>query len=123
MLFHQDVADAFLPNAENLHETRIAIRRLRYNMEIFISCFNKAKFIAFYQLVEQLQDMTGTKRDLDVLQENIKNICSGENNFKFNSILDQVREKDKQLHESLILELMKFTHSKELKEFNKMLLL
>jgi CHAD domain-containing protein len=109
-------------SVENLHETRIALRRLRYNMEIFISCFDKAKFIAFYKLVEHLQDMTGTKRDLDVLIVNIKNICIGDNNSKINSILEKAGEQEKKLKESLTLELMKFTHGKALKDFNKMLL-
>ena len=106
---------------ENLHEIRIALRRLRYNMEIFISCFNKGRFIAFYQLVEHLQDLTGTKRDIDVLAENIKNICNDKNNPEVNSFLQNVEAKDNQLRESLTLELMKFTHSKELKDFSKML--
>jgi CHAD domain-containing protein len=107
---------------DNLHEVRIALRRLRYNMEIFISCFNKTKFINFYELVEHLQDLTGSKRDLDVLNQNIKTICNGEMNSKINSVLEKVGEKNKELTDSLILELMKFTHSRELKDFTKMII-
>ena len=108
-------------NVDNLHEVRIALRRLRYNMEIFISCFNKTKFINFYELVEHLQDLTGSKRDLDVFTENIKTICNGEINSKINSVLEKVGEKNKELTDSLILELMKFTHSRELKDFTKII--
>lgn len=106
---------------ENLHSVRIALRRVRYNMEIFISCFYKDKFIAFYELVEHLQDMTGTKRDLDVLAENIKNISGGEKDSKADSFLKKVEEKNNALKDTLKLELMKFTHSRELKDFKKML--
>jgi CHAD domain-containing protein len=107
---------------DNLHEVRIALRRLRYNMEIFISCFNKTKFINFYIVVEHLQDLTGSKRDLDVLNQNIKTICNGDMNSKINSVLEKVGEKNKELTDSLILELMKFTHSRELKDFSKMII-
>ncbi|MGA7723362.1 MAG: CHAD domain-containing protein [Ignavibacteriaceae bacterium] len=108
---------------DNLHQVRIALRRLRYNMEIFISCFNKTKFINFYELVEHLQDLTGSKRDLDVLTDSIKIICNGEMDSKINSVLEKIGEKNKELTASLILELMKFTHSRELKEFTKMIIL
>ena len=107
---------------ENLHEIRIALRRLRYNMEIFISCFDKNKFIAFYQIIEHLQDMTGTKRDLDILAENIRNIDNGNIYSKTNSFLKRIEMKNNWFKDSLTLELMKFTHSKELKDFSKMLL-
>ena len=90
-------------------------------MEIFISCFDKDKFIPFYQLVGHLQDLTGTKRDLDVLAENIKSISGGEKNTAANSFLKKVEAKNNELKDSLTLELMKFTHSKELKDFEKML--
>jgi CHAD domain-containing protein len=107
---------------ENLHEIRIALRRLRYNMEIFISCFDKNKFIAFYQIVEHLQDMTGTTRDFDVLAENMRNISKGKINLKTNSFLKNIETKNCRLKELLTLDLMKFTHSKELKDFSKILL-
>jgi len=108
-------------SVDNLHEIRISLRRLRYNMEIFISCFDKDKFNDFYIIVGQLQDLTGTKRDLDVLAENIKNISNGSNDPKANSFLKKVEAKNNALNESLKLELMKFTHSDELKNFDKML--
>ncbi|MDR3628600.1 MAG: CHAD domain-containing protein [Ignavibacteriaceae bacterium] len=106
--------------SENLHQIRIALRRLRYNMEIFISCFDKEIFIAFYQEVAKLQDMTGTKRDLDVLADNVKSFSSGGKDV--DSFLGEVEEKNRKLKDELTLELMKFTHGSELKDFNKMIL-
>jgi CHAD domain-containing protein len=108
-------------SVENLHEVRIALRRLRYVMEIFISCFNQEKFITFYTLVEHLQDLTGAKRDLDVLAENIKNISNSSKDNGVNSFLKEIEAKINLLKQTLKLELMKFTHSKELKEFKKLL--
>jgi CHAD domain-containing protein len=106
--------------SENLHQIRIALRRLRYNMEIFLSCFDKETFIAFYQEVAKLQDMTGTKRDLDVLADNVKSFSSGGKDV--DSFLGEVEEKNKRLKDELTLELMKFTHGSGLKDFNKMIL-
>ena len=42
----------FLKNdsAENLHNVRISIRRLRYNMELFYTLFEKKKFLRLYNI-------------------------------------------------------------------------
>lgn len=108
-------------SVENLHEIRIALRRLRYGMELFISCLDEKKFEAFYGLVEQLQDLTGTKRDLDVLAENIINNYNDVKDSGREKLLKKVDLKRHELHESLRLELMKFVHSAELKSFDKLL--
>ncbi len=107
---------------ENLHEVRIALRRLRYNMEVFFSCFEKKKFLIFYKTVTQLQDLTGTKRDFDVLLENLNSISSSEQINVDQSIIKAVDEKNSQLKETLLLELKKFIHSKEFKDFKKIVL-
>ena len=108
-------------SAENLHEIRIAIRRLRYNMEVFSYCFDKKKFLIFYNIVEQLQDLTGKRRDLDVLLVNLKNlsVISGiEVNEKF---FDTVRNEQNMLNDTLKLEFFQYLHGNELKGFVKML--
>ena len=38
-------------SVENLHSMRIAIRRLRYGLEIFLVCFEKKNYLAFYDLI------------------------------------------------------------------------
>ena len=35
-------------DVENLHDVRISLRRVRYNMELFISCFNRKQFFGVY---------------------------------------------------------------------------
>ncbi len=106
---------------ENLHEIRISLRRLRYNMEIFFCCFDKKIFLVFYKKISQLQDLTGNKRDLDVLIENINSIQANEEVKVIDSFINKIEEKKSILHEELVLRLVEFIHSREVKEFNKML--
>lgn len=108
-------------SVENLHDIRITLRRLRYNMEIFFDCFDKKKFLVFYKKISSLQDLTGSKRDLDVLIENIKSVNTKNKTRAINSFIKCVEEKKSVLNDNLILELMDFLHSKELKDFVKMI--
>ena len=106
---------------ENLHDVRIALRRLRYNMELFIDCFDRKKFSVFYKIVEHLQDQSGLLRDLDVLKVNINSLIINEKMKISNKIFKKIDEKRNELKANLKLELMKFTHSKALKNFNSFL--
>lgn len=106
---------------ENLHDVRIALRRLRYNMELFVVCFDTKKFISFYKKIEQLQDLSGLLRDLDVLKVNINSLIIQEKLKVSNKIFKKIEEKRNELKGKLKLELMKFTHSKALKNFNSLL--
>jgi CHAD domain-containing protein len=108
-------------NVENLHDVRIALRRLRYNMELFIECFDNKKFLVFYKRIEHLQDQSGLLRDLDVLKVNINSLITNEKIKISNKVFKKVDEKRNELKGNLKLELMKFTHSKALKNFNSLL--
>jgi CHAD domain-containing protein len=105
---------------ENLHQVRIALRRVRYNMEIFIFCFDKKKFLAFYKRVESLQDFSGKIRDLDILTQNM-NSLKEEKIRVTKTVFKRIEEQKENLNENLKLELMKFTHSKALSNFQKLL--
>ena len=108
-------------SVENLHEVRIAIRRLRYNMEIFISCFGRKKYLKYYKTIVRLQDLTGNKRDLDILLQNIEQISSSE---KINAnivFIEIIKEKIEKVKKSLNLELRKYWNSGELKDFQKLI--
>ncbi|MFC2103542.1 CHAD domain-containing protein [Bacteroidota bacterium] len=108
-------------NVENLHDIRIALRRVRYNMELFIECFDRKIFLKFYKRVELLQDLSGMVRDLDVFKENIQSLID-EAHVRVNKpVLKKVEEKKSLLENDLELELMKFLHEKPLKEFTKLL--
>ncbi len=107
-------------SVENLHKIRIAIRRVRYNMELFKVCFDKKKFLIFYKQVEFIQDISGNIRDLDVLNQNILAIKK-EKISVTKALLKRVGEKKENLKENFKLELMKFIHSKALSNFQKLL--
>jgi CHAD domain-containing protein len=106
---------------ENLHDVRIALRRVRYSMELFIVCYEKKIFIKFYNKVQLLQDLSGNVRDVDISLENIDSLVI-DNNIKIDSeIVSKAKEKKITLEEHFKLELMKFTLSKCLKDFLKQL--
>ncbi len=108
-------------NVENLHDVRIALRRVRYNMELFIICFDRKIFLRFYNRIENLQDLSGLVRDLDVFKENISSLISEEKVKVSRSVSTKVEKKRNTLENKLELELMKFLHSKSLKDFYKLL--
>ena len=107
-------------DVENLHDVRISLRRVRYNMELFISCFNRKQFLGIYNAVQELQDLSGAVRDLDVFKENINLLIQNEKVRVNKTILQKVEKKRKRLEEELKLALMKFLHSKKLKNFYKL---
>lgn len=108
-------------SVENLHDVRIALRRVRYSMELFIVCFDKKIFIKFYNKVQLLQDLSGNVRDVDISIENINSLVN-DNNIKIdNAIILKAKEKKILLEEKFRLELMKFTLSKVLKDFLKLI--
>jgi len=104
-------------NAENLHDIRISLRRVRYNMELFISCFNRKQFMIIYNTIQNLQDLSGLVRDLDVFKENIILLVKDEKVKVNNDILNKAEQKRIELEERLKLSLMKFMHSKAVKNF------
>lgn len=56
-----------LHQAENLHEVRLAVKRLRYAMELFGSCFDDVFRRACYARLLDLQDRLGAFNDLATL--------------------------------------------------------
>jgi CHAD domain-containing protein len=90
-------------------------------MELFIICFDREIFLRFYNRIENLQDNSGLVRDLDVFKENISSLISEEQVKVSRAVLTKVEEKRKTLENKLELELMKFLHSKSLKDFYKLL--
>lgn len=53
-------------NVDDLHNMRIAAKRLRYTMELFAPCFGPA-FAAAQKTVEEIQERIGAIHDCDVL--------------------------------------------------------
>lgn len=119
----EDIKEYFVKDSvEALHRLRISLRRLRYSMELFISCFDRKGFMILYKKVEALQDLSGRVRDYDVMKQNMKLLHSEENlkiNNKFFVKIDELRSK---CYAELKLELMKYSHSKAVKNFDTMLI-
>jgi CHAD domain-containing protein len=51
---------------DELHNMRIAAKRLRYTMEIFASCFPGDEFASLYESVKSIQEQIGDIHDCDV---------------------------------------------------------
>jgi CHAD domain-containing protein len=62
----EEAAGCDLHDYANLHQVRIAGKRLRYAMEIFADCFESAFKEALYPAVEQMQDILGNANDSHV---------------------------------------------------------
>lgn len=108
-------------SVENLHDVRIALRRVRYSMELFVICYDKKIFFKFYNKVQLLQDLSGNVRDVDISLENINHLVT-DNQININTeIISKAMEKKLLLEENFKVELMKFTLSKILKDFIKQL--
>lgn len=118
----EDIKNYFITESvEGLHRVRISLRRLRYSMELFVSSFDKKKFTILYKKVEALQDLSGRVRDYDVMKENM-NLLSGEENVKINKkVFRKVDELRTGYYTELKLELMKYLHSKAVKNFETLL--
>lgn len=106
---------------ENLHDVRIALRRVRYSMELFLVCFEKKYFLKFYNLIQKLQDGSGNVRDVDITLEKM-NILLDENKIEIDSrIIEKAIEKKVSLEENFRNDLLNFVTSKSLKDFLKQL--
>jgi CHAD domain-containing protein len=111
----------FLKNetAESLHNVRISLRRLRYNMELFYGLFDREKFLKLYNMIENLQDKTGSVRDIFILKQNIL-LFGQEDDITIPDKMNiKIEEKEKLLNDNLRLELSTFLRSAELKNFMK----
>lgn len=107
-------------SVENLHDVRIALRRVRYSMELFIVCYDKKIFSKFYNKVQLLQDISGSVRDVDISLVNINSLVVEKSINIEQDIISKAKEKKISLEEIFKLELMKFTLSKVLKDFLKL---
>jgi CHAD domain-containing protein len=105
---------------EPLHDVRIALRRVRYNMELFFVCYDKKMFMRLYNKIERLQDLSGNVRDLDVFLENISSLKK--ENVEVSQGLElKVKEKRNILQQEFEKELEKFVKSRTLKSFYKII--
>jgi CHAD domain-containing protein len=104
-------------SVENLHSLRIAFRRFRYVMEIFYDCFDKDLYNYVYSYIQELQDLIGEGRDLDILEIKINKI-EFEIDIKIPSFFYQKIQKEKnKIRQTIRMELIKFIIDKEVNKF------
>lgn len=117
-----DIKQYFISESvEGLHRIRISLRRLRYSMELFVSCYERKKFMILYKQVTNLQDLSGKVRDLDVMKENVGILINKEKVRVSKKVLLKVNDIKDEFQAQLKLDLMKFMHSKAVKNFEKLL--
>lgn len=110
-----------IETVESLHRVRISLRRFRYSMELFISCFDSKKFMILYKKVTKLQDLSGSVRDFDVMEENINSLVKKESIKIPKKVLKKVDEIRHESKVELNRELKKFTSSKAVMNFAELL--
>ena len=93
---------------ENLHAVRIALRRLRYSLEVFFDCFDQKTFLQFYSIVEHLQDISGLVRDNTIIKNKISVYMDDENHDALQKILERIDKNQKSIRDELNTELLAF---------------
>ena len=63
------------PGSEALHDLRIALRRFRYILELYWTAMKPARFKKVYEMAVRLQNLLGERRDIDVMQAKLADIC------------------------------------------------
>jgi len=113
-----DLLKKYLKNKtiENLHDVRIGLRRVRYNLELFLVCYDESTFSKFYNKIEKLQNLSGEVRDLDVLLLNLEKLKESGVLFE-NSLIEKVKENRASFEVELNNQINKFLKSKALKKF------
>lgn len=108
-------------NPERLHNMRIAVRRLRYTIELFYSLFESKKFMKFYNLLVDVQDGTGDVRDIYITSKNISLFNADEDTGIKDKLIVKMEEKRRVLTEDLRIQLFSLLKSNEMKNFLKMI--
>lgn len=97
-----DVLD--LTDIERVHDMRVATRRLRAAVEIFMPCLPTRPARAFLQEVKGLADALGKRRDADVAIELLASFAAAmphPDRRGVNSIVDELREEQRAANEEL----------------------
>ncbi|HPN38183.1 MAG TPA: CHAD domain-containing protein [Melioribacteraceae bacterium] len=100
-----------------LHDLRIAVRRLRYSLELFYKCYPKKSYLKFYKSLELLQDKLGEIRDLDVMKEKLDYFEETYGIVIPNDLHVEMENKKTEFNANLINYLNDFISSKLTKKF------
>ena len=68
-------------SAEDHHELRIELKKLRYSAEIFASLFDRKEVVSFLKQLSELQDIFGAMNDAEMAHEIVRRLAkAGDNN-------------------------------------------
>jgi hypothetical protein len=90
-------------------------------MELFISCYDRKQFMLLYEMVTNLQDLSGKVRDFDVMKENMAILINKEKVKISKNVFRKVDDIRGEFQTKLKLNLMEFNHSKTVKCFEELL--
>jgi len=92
-------------NVEQLHDMRVASRRLRATMEVFETCFPRKRFRAALKEVKAIADALGERRDRDVsiiALENFSTALAAPDRPGVQAMIGQLREEQSLANERLV---------------------
>lgn len=101
---------------DSLHDARIAIRRLRFSMEIFYACYEKKKYLRLYHQVVGLQDASGSIRDLTIVRATIMELSPDQTGLPAD-LLQKMTNKETELSFALREKFLAFLDEPALKIF------
>ena len=105
-------------SVENLHSMRIAIRRMRYSMELFYNCFDKKLYTNVYEHLRKMQDVVGELRDLDVLEEKIRSVDNKQNIVIPQILYENIISEKNEIRRAIKTELIKFVEDVQVNQFS-----
>jgi CHAD domain-containing protein len=93
-----------LDEPENLHDMRVATRRLRAALEICEACFPRKRFRKALKRVKRLADALGERRDLDVevaFLEDFAETAPEADRTALTTRIESLREQQREVNEAL----------------------
>jgi CHAD domain-containing protein len=102
------------PGEEMLHNLRIALRRFRYSLELYVDIIKPRRFREIYELAVELQNLLGERRDLDVMELKLKNIFNTAGNPVPAAVLDEMQIARATFDRQIAEKLPKFTGDRQI---------
>jgi len=107
-------------SSENLHKLRIAFRRFRYTLELYCNCIKPKAFKKIYEKATQLQELTGFRRDLDVMRLKLEELyAKSEFQIPF-EVLSSIEAEQKRFEDQILVALDDFFSDPPLRKIVKL---
>ncbi len=105
-----------IASPENLHNLRIALRRLRYVLELYSAAMKPARFAEIYETAVGLQNTLGERRDIDVLYARLLSIYRAANAELPSLIATDLEQGKAQLDAQIEKALTEFVQLKQIRK-------